>query len=1171
MKLKSTSLKFRNTSRCFDAIVKEISAGNYESGGAIFEDFTTCFHLYPNNNLFGYVNIWNTNQPELIPDSVKKDLGYKLFEAFSEISNGTSNFYAIDKIAFRRDGKYDFHQDKAHKDRNKSEGVGQIDSMVALASLCKAGMVENLILNTMSDSITDTAGLFTEFGNLLTFTYSDFCPDPDHAEAVEEDTKFWKWIQNSIKQDTVLDSNSSFVYRNHVQKDYEDSIISSYLSQVSQKGRFKGFALAVGATGKSVLDPRSLARIEQESLPDNTKELFDDIGIKLSVAYWHSSETLPNNGWEFTKRRRELGCYDYVIVVSGTSIHDGDSLSAEIKHNKFPQVIVSDPTDISDVIVEIEKAKKLGYTNILLKALYHHSELIYNVECYYKHKIDNFEMFFVYRDECDWPSMGDSRYRYAFDHTAHIEFGSTGTETKGGNNTLATDRISVHGPRVFDYRWTQAEQDNLVKPLRLVSPSISMSGLSSCFPDLVNKDGEIDLLKKLTGANFVDIDGDYPTVEFILQLATIAVGMYDEPNAKRHLCFSGRVKTNRMAELNWQNVCNKILPKDRLAKEIRDIHWEVLNDNKMNRATIKDRSRRIARAKKYDRYIIASCRLLNRGYNDKEVYNNISRLKHNSGFHLSDKSARDQAQEIWRFIRLDNRIVSTDGIYDPDPYSYYIASTIVNDINPNNAHYMDTNMKRVLNVLMGNKRILDELVNKVSSSSRGRRNKSKQRVPVHADLDLASLPNLITHLKVMSNGAILENIAADAHTWLITEFMKLANPNTNVDKHLKNNVWNRFFALEEFKPVWDNKLENLKLWQYQFFYGKRKYSGWGSMNPNIMSNVVAWKQHVEEFNNWAKSKNLKAQIVSVAEEWFDNDYMIHTRQFGLHDLIIESVPELGQLRLGWARKRIIDPITDRLKKKQISNFSQTHNLNPTVVRSICEQAIDFSKTKDYTSINRFFVDFSEMLNKTRPKNARRFNTNRLKGAFYYDKTWHKVVSKELSRQLEDVFDKIVHVGKWVSIENQILEVAKQAIDSSKDYIEALVDAGIYPAETLKTRKINRGTLLKIRKLYTKDYQQKVLNSIKSKNRSEVQKTVVVDLHKKIIFPHTVEMVKYYSKLKGKQLDKGFANGRLSCSEKNPDSSFYGRYKKFPVKGQSLSYYELFSKVKEDYSSFTVID
>ena len=93
--------------------------------------------------------------------------------------------------------------------------------------------------------------------------------------------------------------------------------------------------------------------------------------------------------------------------------------------------------------------------------------------------------------------------------------------------------------------------------------------------------------------------------------------MAEHPAIKRTLMFSGRVKKNQLIKKNWKWVAEKHLGNSKLEKQIKNLHFEIINDDKYNKDSFKsNHNLAIKKAKSKDNYVLGSCRVFNRGYND---------------------------------------------------------------------------------------------------------------------------------------------------------------------------------------------------------------------------------------------------------------------------------------------------------------------------------------------------------------------------------------------------------------------------------------------------------------------------------------------------------------------------------------------------------------------------
>jgi hypothetical protein len=369
--------------------------------------------------------------------------------------------------------------------------------------------IRNFVINTTAQDLSHYAKLWKD-QTPLTYGYDKFVASEDDSEAVTRDKMFWDNIR-AKKKGKPTTNIFGFVSRGSQQDDYINAGVAYAKKAFQTHGRPKWHQLGVGALGKSVLDPIILAELESLFNPVYTKTPHP-----VSVSFYHSSKTLPKNGWEEVMRRRAKGLYDEVIVVSGTSVIDGEN---DINlSTPFPKT-----TSVADAVVKIKDALD-NNKSVLLLTLYHHAGQIEQIKKQLNRFYPGFKYWYRKRDECDWPcSNADSSYAPALNDKTEsiITFGSSGTERLGKDpiNDYGLNNINIHGVCAHNFTWAQAETAGLVKPLILIMPCVKESEVAQMFPEFVGIDGRVDWNMRVQG---VPVDNTYPHAGLIADLVELA-------------------------------------------------------------------------------------------------------------------------------------------------------------------------------------------------------------------------------------------------------------------------------------------------------------------------------------------------------------------------------------------------------------------------------------------------------------------------------------------------------------------------------------------------------------------------------------------------------------------------------------------------------------------------
>lgn len=826
---------FKTTESFFNYISILLSAkdGNKtKEAGDLFEAFTQEWHLEFND----YVAVYDANNIHAIPSHIIDKIdGWELLQK-------GANSFGIDKICVaRNDGRIDVHQDKSTLHMDKKLGTDKAAKMMSLRDNPLKN-IRHFVINTTARDLSYYAKLWKD-QTPLTYGYDKFVASEDDAEAISRDIMFWNNIR-AKKQGKPTTNIFKFVSRGQQQDDYINAGVSYAKKSFQLHGRPKWHQLGVGALGKSVLDPIILAELES---------LFNPIYTKtpnpVSVSFYHSSKTLPKNGWEEVMRRRAKGIYDEVIVVSGTSVIDGendDNLSTP-----FPKT-----TSVADAVVKIKTALD-NNTSVLLLTLYHHAGQIEQIKKQLNRFYPGFKYWYRKRDECDWPcSNADSSYSPALDDRTEsvITYGSSGTERLGKDPIAdyGLNNINIHGVCAHNFTWAQAETAGLVKPLILIMPCIKESEVAQMFPEFVGTDGRVDWNMRVCG---VPVDNTYPNAGLIADLVALAKTLVEYPEVKRLLTFSHQVKTNKLAEMNWPWICKKVLGNSNIEKSVKKLFWQVLNDDVYNSTSTKDHTTAIKRAKTHDRYAIGSCKVFGRGYDDKFS------PKHHAAIHFDNKTIVTAVQEIWRVTRTDPN-PNTNKSVCGDPNAYYILPMQFNDIS-DEPTFSEDRLEQLLGILQFNKNIFDEfqsLVQNPNGSKRKQVRSSNSNIWIPENFDPTAFGGLITWIAQKSKGQMIDNIVVDAHTWLLEKYLGLPE----ITGKYTSLINQEFLSLEQYSPLfnyWKLYKTNPRTFREKFWAGDYVLKG----NTNNFSQET--KDRITQ--NLIEFKLFKDQCVRHKEELFE--------------------------------------------------------------------------------------------------------------------------------------------------------------------------------------------------------------------------------------------------------------------------------------------------------------
>jgi len=820
---------FNNSNQFIKYLTNQLSKGNLKPAGLLFEKFTKEYHL----EFSDYVAIYDSNDIDSIPGVILNKL-----DAWELLDKGADSF-GIDKICVTRQNAIDIHQDKSTLHTDKNISVKKAEGMMSLRDNPLKN-VRNFVLNTTAQDLSHYKNVWKDH-TPITFGFDSFVPDQEDYDAITKDKQFWKNIKERAEGKKTV-KIYGFKSKGPAQDAYIYAGVNYARKLIIKNGYAKWYQLAVGAVGKSVLDPVMLSELE-----DLFDPLLTNTPHPVSVGFWHSSKTLPANGWEFVQRRRAKGIDEEVIIVSGTDVIDGESDTDDT--NRFPRV-----TSTVNAVIKIKKALDSG-KGVLLLSLYHNAEKVQNIKEHLNKYYKGFKFWIRYRDECDWPcSNVHSSFSPALDKRTDsvITFGSSGTSRLGKDpvKDYGLNNVQIHGPCAYTYTWKQAEDDKLVKPLILILPSIKESEMANLFPNFVNKNGRVDWSMKVDG---VSVNNDYPTAGLIADLVCLIRALVEYPEVKRLLVFSNRVKTNKLAELNFLPVAKKILGNSTQEKAVKKMFFTTLRDDQYNTLTHSDKVA-IKKAKSHDRYCIATSKVFSRGYND------ISKNKHHACIHLDPRGEVNQNQEIWRTNRTNN---DKDGNpYEGDPFAYYISPQIINDLDEKPS-WSESRVNKLLNVIKSNKNVSEEFESAYQTAGSQRKRKARKgKLWIPEGMDVTTFNHLVNFVAINSRGNAHENLTVRAHTWLLEQYLNLSNNNSSSTKTI-NQKW---LTLPEFTPLFNE----YKLYKSMPTTFRERFWACGYTNhisedakQVIEGNLIEYKTHIQAV------REQRTTICKQAEQEFE--------------------------------------------------------------------------------------------------------------------------------------------------------------------------------------------------------------------------------------------------------------------------------------------------------------
>jgi len=893
------SLNYKNSKKCILDIISLIKNRQEKEAGDIFESFTTEWHLAYGD----YIQIYNTNNPEKIPFHILEKIN-----AVQLLNKGGASI-GIDKIAVTRHGEIDIHQDKSTIHIDSKVSIQKATGMMSLRNNPLKN-VRNYVLNVLNHDVSRHFDVWSEQKPLI-FTYDNFIPSELNQDEKQKDKAFWKGITSKNKN--IIASLNNFTPRDSNQSNYIQDTVNAISTQLQNTGEATVRTKGSGALGKSVLD--TIIECVTQNNEFNSK--MSQSPAPVSVTFYHSSKTLQDNGWTEVQFRRGQNIFDEIIIVSGT----------DVKEDRFFK-----SRNANAIVERIIDAMELN-KSVKLITLYHHAEIIQDVRRLLKKKYKGFDYWYRRRDENDWGvSNKHSSFAPSYDDRTKsiVSHGSSGTERIGGKLDYGIDNIKIHGPLVHDYSWPQAEKDGLVKPLTLIVPTAKASDLIKLFPQFTNKKmNELDLNLRVDG---VQVDGTFPTLNYLMKIAMLNKALIQNPHIKRILQFGNRNKNNQLIKENWKWVSKKILGNSIPEKEIKNIHFEIMNDDDFNDEYLKSHDMAIKRAKKNNKYIIGSCRLFNRGYND------LFEPKHHAAFNIDPRNVVNLVQEIWRVVRLDK---------SDDPFAYFICPLIYNDLS-NEPGWEEQGLEQIEQILQNNQNIAEEFASITQNPSKRQKQKKHSQVQFfnYEEFDPTLINDLIKVVGHRGRYHLHNNLYLEAHNWLFNEYMKLSEPE---NAQWKGKIHKRFFKIKKFKPIYEG-YANWIVWRERFFHCKYLTQVDREIGVQMQDNLFEYKEYCRKRKKWMEQKKQTVRKIVLEQR---SKQICHHHNFATYHSKIEQMYKFKNR--GHTHSYVGKHCIDIVKSKKIDSLI-TKN-----IKKVFQLAL--TKSKDAECMEEWAVLIYNDLNK----------------------------------------------------------------------------------------------------------------------------------------------------------------------------------------------------------------
>lgn len=981
---------FYNTHSFFEYIQKCLQEGRANDAGKLWEEFTCEKFLQEDE----YIAVYNTNDFASIPNHILQSTN-----SFRLLSLGIKSF-GIDKFLLTRYGDIDVVQDKSslHLDRNL--GTDKASKMMSLRDNPLKG-IRNFIISTTARDLSHYKNVW-ENQTPICYGGDYYLPDLNNPEAKERDRLFWENIRFK-KENKPTVNILGFQSRGPAQDVYIKDGKEYGLKQLQATGYATWFQLGVGSLGKSVLDPIILGSLENQF-----NSAYTSTPAPVNISFYHSSKTLPKNGLEEVQRRRAMGIYDEVIVLSGTSVKE------DIKTIFFMT------TSVSEASVRIINALSKN-KSVLILTLYHHAESVAMIKNLLNKHYKGFKFWYRKRDETDWACSNQySRYAAAYDNRTEsvLTFGSSGTERIGNAIVdYGTNNISIHGPCTHVFSWGNAENNNLVKKLKLLLPAVKESEVAQLFPQYIDKNGRIDWNMRIDG---IAVEGEYPTIDLIANLVCLAKVLNEYPEIKRMLGFANTRKQNKLAEVNFPWVAKKILGINNNSKRVIGLFFQTLNDD-FDSSTIQNHDWAIKQAKSHDYYLIGGCKLFSRGYDD------TLSPKHHAGIHWDKKNIVDTSQEIWRFTRLDND--EQGKTICGDPFAYYILPMRYNDLG-DTPSWSEDRLSILQGILLQNKNIFTEFEslaqNPLAKRQRGKTTSDRCWIPEHFDVKLFS--NLVTTILKNNRDILHQNLFIEAHTWLLTEYIKLPKLNS-VYLHPINYQWSKDPKWKSIRDMYVQGQINPLTFRGRFWNGYYAKTYGCEAEQHIQNNLLSFKLHKERLKEKKDIQN--RQLIQEMSQLLSSVLHAEGNYFkGFSKKISEkySIPIYVVIKL-----------TKDIRNKWLNDHEHYRKQKLKAYNLI------FQTAEDDIGVEKWFQKIIDRWNETGIQGNLTFSLFRDK----FLKDWVGVLTEEQKLELKKCRDKVNRAGKDKPKNFKSWNNGLTTKTSNK-----LIEIGLKISKSLKNRKKN---------------------------------------------------------------------------------------------------------------------
>lgn len=858
MNLKS----FNTTKDLFSKIVELHQEHGISSNiaGNLFEEFNMV--ALPNFVRSDIIAIWNTNNHKDIPPGVIKEIFGEDWNLIREVFKGSS--YGLDKIVQFNDSTYGFVSDKSTlKDSLDSN---KVDRLMTLYPKLQDTVKEWIVC---SNAKIIPIRIKTITKNIITYIlYDDYIAESNDSINQEKEKNLWSLIHKSIDIKNIkIEGTFIFNFRNKLQERYCNDGIT-FASDQFRDGISSVLHWGEGSMGlgKSLLDQYINSTI-QNLFFDKDRTNTD---VPVNVNVFNIRRNAKQNGRRCIDIRKQLcGPVKTIWVTGAEHVKDEEDT---IPHKQF--------LDVNNIVIEILDSieKKIP---VEIMTLNHHAQIIKDVEQDLKKHINGFKFWNINIDELDTLATLDSASNWNtwFKIKSCHRFGSTGTPVynrdKNAKENPYMDNLDRFGPRSTFVSVKEAQDNHLIPPLCIHQVGVKLSELAG-IPGMPTK-GKLDLpILKTPVLGFKTIEWDkrerYMNVEELARFYGVIKTFCLRPDLflNKHITgFTNFIAQAKLFKENFKFITDHLEGNSLVGRRLKKLVILLLNETK--NSDINDK--KLKRLFHEKEAIVISQKLLGRGVD----------LQFQTGFHLVLKAVRDMLQEIFRLMRLADKLAWAD----PKQQRHYILVTIINDIDPDSPT-LDQDFIDVLNGIMEkyeSAKTEMEMIWKGDSS--GGKTPGKKKSFDAIDIDHNDMNNIVKLMSMRSaSGGFLAGPAEKLHDKILAKMLSLPVPTSSFG--IKN-VLELFYDDKDFLDCYQLSECSKESFMYRFWRGHLRLC---KNNSSIRNNVQKWKIHIKKYIK--KREESVGILLNVIRDYYKK-YDIKTVKApdGLQSIIKDKANKLG--------------------------------------------------------------------------------------------------------------------------------------------------------------------------------------------------------------------------------------------------------------------------------------